>query len=70
MSCGLFRLQASLLLALAWLLNSGLAFAAQEIKSIPTRPGVTVKILLNIPEVPAESCAPHVSRRQRRQYVS
>ena len=55
MSCGLFRLRASLLLTLAWLLNSGVALAAQEIKSIPTRPGITVKILLNIPEAPAKA---------------
>lgn len=55
MSCGLFRLKASLLLAMTWLLNSGMGFAAQEIKSISTRPGVTVKILLNTPEVPPKA---------------
>ncbi len=55
MSCGRFRLQASLLLALAWLLNSSAAFSAQEIKSLSTRPGVTVKILLDIPKVPAKA---------------
>ena len=49
--------KASLLLtgALALLLAAVPALAGQEIKAVATRPGVTVKVLLNLPETPAKA---------------
>jgi hypothetical protein len=56
-SSGPVQSKAPLLLTwvLAMLLAAVPALAGQEIKAVATRPGVTVKVLLNLPEIPAKA---------------